>query len=321
MNYLPLIQQLGYKELHSTQLIQSLWGGYGELVRVFADNTSIIVKHIALPETQNHPRGWNTTLSHQRKINSYQVELHWYQNFVPHLHKNCSAPLPLKIVEQEHTCLLAMQDLHQLGYVDTVKEANPIHLSACLKWLAWFHATHIQNPGDKLWESGTYWHLETRPDELEALLDPVLKKHAKQIDLKLKDAPFQTLVHGDAKLANFCFTADGKQAAAVDFQYVGKGCAMKDVALFMSSAVAPQQCTEKEQWILDTYFGHLREAIDSTQPKLSYSEVEKAWRPLFCIAWADFQRFVKGWSPSHWKINDYTEALTKQAIEAINKRA
>ena len=28
---------------------------------------------------------------------------------------------------------------------------------------------------------------------------------------------------------------------------------------------------------------------------------------IYALAWADFQRFVKGWSPEHWKINEYTE--------------
>ncbi|GEA51741.1 phosphotransferase [Vibrio inusitatus NBRC 102082] len=320
MDYTLLIQQLGYKQLHSAQKIQTLWGGYGELVRLFIDDMSIIVKHITLPEIQNHPRGWNTTLSHQRKVLSYQVELHWYQDFAPELHANCPAPLPIKVVESESTCLLVMQDLQQLGYNQTTTEANNVHLNACLKWLAWFHATHIENEGKNLWDIGTYWHIETRPDELEALEDSILKEHAQQLDQILKGAPFQTLVHGDAKLANFCFTADGEKAAAVDFQYVGKGCAMKDVALFMSSAVTPQQCAQKEQWILDTYFRHLKEAIKNTQPNLNAQEVESAWRSLFCIAWADFQRFVKGWCPTHWKINDYTEALTNQAIQVISNR-
>ena len=98
---------------------------------------------------------------------------------------------------------------------------------ACVSWLAGFHAQNLNADPAGLWESGTYWHLETRPDELKRLDDPVLKQAASSIDQKLKDTKFQTLVHGDAKLANFCFSDDGNQVAAVDFQYVGGGCGMK----------------------------------------------------------------------------------------------
>ena len=59
-----------------------------------------------------------------------------------------------------------------------------------------------------LWETGTYWHLETRPDELVKLQDKKLKEFAPLIDSKLSSAKYQTLVHGDAKLANFCFSDD-----------------------------------------------------------------------------------------------------------------
>ena len=115
----------------------------------------------------------------------------------------------------------------------------------------------------------------------------------------------------------FCFDSESHNAAAVDFQYVGHGCAMKDVALFMSSAVRPQDCEELESEILEAYFRYLKEALTHYQPQLSFDDVEAAWSPMFYVAWADFQRFVKGWSPEHWKINPYTEQLTQTVIEQL----
>ena len=41
---------------------------------------------------------------------------------------------------------------------------------------------HLGDDADALWESGTYWHLETRPDELEELEDLDLKNAASAID-------------------------------------------------------------------------------------------------------------------------------------------
>jgi thiamine kinase-like enzyme len=63
-----------------------------------------------------------------------------------------------------------------------------------------------------------------------------LKEAAPVIDEKLNTCAYKTFVHGDAKLANFCFAPDG-QVAGVDFQYVGGGCGMKDVAYFIGSCL------------------------------------------------------------------------------------
>ena len=125
------------------------------------------------------------------------------------------------------------------------------------------------------------------------------------------------MVHGDAKLANFCFSKDGNQVAAVDFQYIGKGCGMKDVILFISSAVMPEQCAELEIELLDHYFSQLKTALLRLGHTEASDDIEQEWRPLFCIAWVDFQRFVKGWSPEHWKINGYTEGLKERALKVL----
>ena len=50
------------------------------------------------------------------------------------------------------------------------------------------------------------------------------------------------LAHGDAKVANFCFTNDQHAVAAVDFQYVGGGIGTQDVIYFLGSF-----CSEAER--------------------------------------------------------------------------
>ncbi|WP_104041659.1 phosphotransferase [Vibrio hyugaensis] len=317
----PLYQSIGDElnlgRLYRIDVIQSLWGGYGELVRLTFPSRSIIVKHVQLPKPLQHPRGWNTDRSHQRKLHSYQVEVSWYQHFSYDLDDRCRIPQGLKCFQTDNEWLIVMEDLALAGYPNVVKSANRSQLKVCLEWLANFHARYIGVHSDDLWQTGTYWHLATRPDELTVLRDNRLKDYAKLIDQTLFHAKFQTLVHGDAKLANFCFNQQNSSVAAVDFQYVGHGCAMKDVALFMSSAVDPNDCAEMESWVLDTYFDALNAALKHYQTELEPSEVEQEWRPLFAVAWADFQRFVKGWSPDHWKINPYTEALTKRALDSL----
>ncbi|WP_419796467.1 phosphotransferase [Vibrio diabolicus] len=317
--YQSIGQELKLGNYQSVEVIQSLWGGYGELVRVNYSTCSVIIKHVKLPKPSEHPRGWNTDRSHQRKLHSYQVEVNWYTDFSREVSTRCRVPQGLKTFQSENEWLIVMEDLAEAGFPKVITDAKLEHLRACLAWLANFHARYIGVRSDKLWHSGTYWHLATRPDELEVLQETELKNAAQLIDQTLSQAKFKTLVHGDAKLANFCFSLEESSVAAVDFQYVGHGCAMKDVALFMSSAVKPERCAEMEVWVLDTYFAQLQQALMVYQPNLAPNEVEREWRPLFAVAWADFQRFVKGWSPDHWKINPYTEALTRRALAHLRK--
>ncbi|WP_415679278.1 phosphotransferase [Vibrio mytili] len=317
--YQNIGDELNLGKFICSQVIQSLWGGYGELVRLRFSKCSVIVKHVKLPKPSQHPKGWNTNRSHYRKLHSYQVEVSWYEHFSQPIDERCRIPVGLKCFQTGHEWLIVMEDLAQAGFTKMIQNATQTHLHACLYWLANFHARYIGVRGECLWQIGTYWHLATRPDELKALEDRNLKETAVLIDHTLQQAKYTTIVHGDAKLANFCFDDEETSVAAVDFQYVGHGCAMKDVALFMSSAVAPEACAEMEDWVLNTYFSELNQALQIYQPHLNPVDVERAWRPLFAVAWADFQRFIKGWSPEHWKVNPYTEALTMRAIESLTK--
>lgn len=307
--------------LTHVEVIQSLWGDYGELVRLSFEHKSIIVKHVKLPKPAHHPRGWNSDHSHQRKLHSYQIEVNWYQNFSTPYDKRCPIPQGLKCFQTQNEWLIVMEDLAESGFRNTTISANKTHLRAVLYWLANFHARYMETRSLLIWETGTYWHLETRLDEFEVLEEGTLKDFAQQIDDVLKKAPYQTIVHGDAKLANFCFNDDTSRCAAVDFQYVGHGCGMKDVAYFMSSAIEPEKCEAMQEWILDTYFSALKEALQHYQPTLNGDIVEQAWRPLFALSWTDFQRFIKGWSPNHYKINPYSESLTAKGLAYLKSKS
>ena len=140
---------------------------------------------------------------------------------------------------------------------------------------------------------------------------------AATIDQKLAQCEFQTLVHGDAKVANFCFSSDLSRVAAVDFQYVGGGCGMKDVAYFLGSCQSEDQCERDSDIYLDYYFDQLRGAIERQSISVSFAQLETQWRPLYPLAWADFHRFLIGWCPGHHKLHRYTRQMTKQALASI----
>lgn len=308
------------EEVVAKETIQGLWSGYGSLDRyslVGSKWESVIVKHVHLPDQVQHPRGWNTDLSHQRKLRSYQVEAAWYQYWAGQCGDACPVASALAVEESDDGFVIVLEDLESAGYPVLKNVANWSDIKTCLKWLAHFHATFMSESPKYLWPAGTYWHLDTRPDELIAMEEGEVKRIASELDKVLNDAPFQTFVHGDAKLANFCFSVDGRQVAGVDFQYVGGGCGMKDVAYFISSCLDEEDCERLEAELLNVYFAELSEALILHQSSINPAAVERAWRPLYAVAWTDFYRFLKGWSPEHWKINSYSDRLAQEVVLSL----
>jgi hypothetical protein len=312
---------LGATSLDHIEKIQPLWGGYGQLFRAYVTGKpypSVIVKYICFPQPESHPKGWNTPLSHQRKLRSYQVEVNWYQHYAnAHAeHSMCPLPRCIHVDQQADETLLILKDLYNIGFTQVRKTATPATVRECLTWLGHFHAKYMHVEPNGLWPIGTYWHLGTRPDELAALPDSPLKSAAHLIDQALRQSKYQTLVHGDAKLANFCFSPDDRPAA-VDFQYIGQGCGMKDVIMLLSSVLNYREPEALINDHLNHYFAALTQGLIAFHPQINPLDVQQQWRPLYCVAWADFQRFVKGWSVEHCKINPYTESLTEQAIKQL----
>jgi hypothetical protein len=310
----------GARAVASSVVLQELWSGYGEIVRcvlVGSELPSVVVKHVRLGGAAKHPRGWNTDLGHQRKLRSYQVETAWYQNWAERCDSGCRVPHCLGSETIDGDVVLVLEDLDAAGFPARRQRVNANEIAQCLGWLAHFHATFMDTDGAGLWPQGTYWHLATRSEELARLDDEPLRAAAAAIDQCLEHSAYLTLVHGDAKLANFCFAADGGAVAAVDFQYVGRGCGMKDVAYFISSCLNERDCERQQNALLDSYFAALRTALSAGNPAIDAAKLENDWRALYPVAWADFYRFLKGWSPGHWKMHKYSEHLTRQVVAEV----
>ena len=316
-------------DITGVEKVQTLWSGYGDILRVqlsACDYPSVILKHICLPQpsahTPAHPRGWGSELSHRRKLRSYRIETYWYQHYAEKCTPGCAVPKCLAVENSEHAIYLLLSDLNQQGFPQVKKQISLHEVALCLQWLANFHGVFLQHSSKGLWECGTYWHLDTRPDELAALQNQPLKQAAPYMDAALKCARYQTLVHGDAKLANFCFASSAPnqpstKVAAVDFQYVGRGCGTKDVAYFLGSCLSDSECEQHQAALLKGYFEALSAAVKYHHPDIDPQDLEREWRALFDVAWADFHRFLAGWSPEHWKLTPYSEKLTRQVVQRL----
>ncbi|PLX86315.1 MAG: choline kinase [Desulfuromonas sp.] len=315
-------QATGARAVRPIETIQELWSGYGAILRyglTGSERERVVVKHVRFPDRIRHPRGWNTDRSHRRKLRSYEVERTWYARWSARCGGACRIPHCLALETRGDEALMVLEDLDEAGFPQRREAVSEAELLACLGWLANFHATFLGCDPDGLWEQGTYWHLETRPDELEALADLPLKRAASAIDRMLRESPYQTIVHGDAKLENFCFSPDGGEVAAVDFQYVGGGCGMKDLAYYIGSCLDEEACERLEPWLLESYFASLRKALARLQPSIDAGELEKDWRALYPVAWTDFHRFLKGWSPGHWKLTDYSERMARAVVRRLEQ--
>ncbi|MEM9035922.1 MAG: phosphotransferase [Actinomycetota bacterium] len=310
----------GARAIVDTEIVQLLWSGYGQIVRCRLEggsHGSVIAKHVRWPDERHHPRGWTSDRSHERKVRSYRVETIWYERYASECTDRSRVPRCLAHEAVGGEVVLVLEDLDASGFPGRCDRVGDPELDACLSWLADFHATFMGRRPDGLWPVGTYWHLATRPDELAALDDERLRAAAEPLDRALTGATFRTFVHGDAKLANFCFDADGRRAAAVDFQYVGGGCGMKDVAYFVSSCLDEDDSERLEAELLDRYFELLREALVRTGAGYDAAAVEHEWRALYPVAWTDFVRFLRGWSPGHWKLHRYSGRLADEVLDSL----
>jgi len=303
-------------DIDATETVQELWSGYGEIIRVTLvpnECGTVIVKLVDPPDFEQHPRGWNTNASYLRKVRSYDVEQHWYSKWSSHCDINCRIPAFIASHQVKNQRVIVLEDLDAAGFSIRYSRLDFAKARYCIRWLANFHARHLNIPPDGLWPVGTYWHLATRSDEYNAMQPGNVKDKAQAIDALLNNCVYRTVVHGDAKVANFCFSEDS--VAAVDFQYVGGGCGMKDVAYFFGSCFTESEC---ELWVpelLNEYFEILTNRVDST--KINTEALEKEWRSLFAPAWTDFYRFLLGWMPDHKKINRYTEALARDTLRQV----
>jgi len=279
----------------------------------------VIVKSVTPPAERDFVRDPAKLRSHRRKLRSYAVELAFYEGLARRCDEGCRIPEFVCGDARDERFLFVLEDLDRAGFPARRTHCAPHEISACLKWLAAFHARFVGVEPAGLWKVGTYWHLATRPDELSRLNSGELRRAASRIDQHLNSARFRGLVHGDAKLENFCFSSAGRGVAAVDFQYVGGGVGVKDVAYFLSSCLSANECDDQVPGYLGEYFQALRAAL-SSEGKLPESEIEALeheWRALFPWAWSDFYRFLLGWAPAYANRDSYGESQLDLVLHSL----
>jgi thiamine kinase-like enzyme len=319
--FISICKATGASRIKHSRVIQPLWSGYGTIERCELDggeHASVVVKHVCWPQKNaNGKMGGNSSIGHKRKVRSYRVEMAFYDQYSKLCTNDCRVPHCLHMETVQGESLLVLEDLHQAGFTHRKSSLSMKEMEPCIKWLAEFHAVFMNKVPQNLWHTGTYWHLATRPDELRQMDDDALRRAAPAIDALLCASPYQTFVHGDAKLSNFCFTPNGRQVAAVDFQYVGGGCGIKDLVYLAGSCMYDEQCEKFESDIKGVYFAALQKALLRNHSEFKIEDVRASWEPLYEVAWADFHRFLKGWALERYAKDSYSERVCRRVLEQL----
>lgn len=295
-----------FPDIKDIEQAASVWSDCGEIIRCKLNGEACVIKAIEVPQQINHSRITQSEFALARKRQSYLVEFNWYQQFSGQLPLEAAAIPCLNAVQENNQQALLFADFTACGYQQA--QASSAHIDAILRWLAHFHAVNLSSTAEGLWPQGSYWHLATRPDEYARMTHSSLKVEAENIDTALKQCVYQTLIHGDAKLANFAIKPHTNCVYGYDFQYVGKGVGIIDVMYFLGSCLSDKALHTDASAYLDQYYDELALALKCYKPNISAADVIASWDELWAYAWADFYRFLAGWSPEHLKINRYMQS-------------
>lgn len=225
---------------------------------------------------------------------------------------------------------------------------------SALEWLARFHATswawlpdnqldsyvrppldEVQRPegssGSKLWLNGGYTYLATRRDEYQTLLDDygewkeelctpdaetglsVAEMAAGFLTPRGRD--IESYIHGDVKSENLFTSHDGARVAFYDFQYVGLGLGVCDLAKLFTCSVPMSMLADGgveqlsgeadmsagERRLLERY----RDTLLAAAPPLSsgrdypWDELVRHWETAL-VDWLRFQASWGFWGHTGW---------------------
>lgn len=312
------------------RVLGSLWAGYGQLVSVQATNVynkqcSLVIKHF-IPPRRRH----DGSEDHCRKVRSYSVESWFYRGISSRMRERGVLVPELKGVLEEDGVMIVMSDLCEHGTYYT-KRGNQLNLEegkALLSWLAKFHAVHwrTRDPPQGLWDEGSFWQLGTRREELDDMEEVWVRrglnrKTAEDIHEAIVKSRFRTVIHGDAKAANFFFYPAGQHDGSLliggyDFQYSGMATPLRDVAYVMCCSIKGDLVEACEDELLSHYYTELTRALrPDDADEYSMEELEVMYE--LCVV--DLARFMSGsrwWGNTEYIENKASRWLAQPTLAA-----
>lgn len=71
--------------------------------------------------------------------------------------------------------------------------------------------------------------------------------------------------------------------------------------------------------MIDEAFGAIRakRALHARNVGVDFAALKDEWTRLYPIAWADFARFLAGWSPEQAELSGYSRGLVERALAQV----
>ena len=248
----------------------------------FSGPASIVAKCPSQDEASRHIA---------KLVRNYELEISWYRDLAAESGVNCPACYHAEIADNGIDFALLLADVAPAGQGDQLAGASETDLLAAIDELAILHAAYWNSPKlDQLaWLGYGSANKELVRQMLPGLYAGFRERYAgrlSEVILQMGDRlaagigqyldhePHAlTIVHGDYRLDNLLFAPDAR-AIIVDWQTVGRGSGLADLAYLIGTSIAdPAARAEGEEAWLNHYLHRLAEhgaKADATAAREEY---------------------------------------------------
>lgn len=190
-----------------------------------------------------------------------------------------------------------------------------------------------------LWCQGGYTYLDTRRTEYDSLKNDSDQEWSSQLcsptsssGLSIAElaarfitsssaSPYQTLIHGDVKSENLFTTKSGDRVAFYDFQYVGFGLGVSDLAKLFTCSIPLSSLVDD----ISIVYGEAKLTMQKGEQRLLECYLERLMRTsgkqyiwdVFVRHWevalVDWLRFQASWG--FWGNSEWLEARVRSILE------
>lgn len=222
------------------------------------------------------PASDDATRSIAQALNCYTLELGWYRELTHAIGVNCPQCLYQESSHDDLDFVLLLEDMAPAKQGDQLAGASIAQIEAALRQAARLHAPYWAD--SRVREIGWLQPKDSSGSMVRMLLPPLFtqfrERYAQRLapDILEMGATFvqrvdkyldyvpaaATVQHRDFRIDNILFSPDDSEAHIVDWQTLGVGSGIADVAYLIGTSIAdPKERAKQEQRLVDYYADQL----------------------------------------------------------------